>query len=95
MSLGRLCPYENNMYIDLTTMTLSRCLTVHLNDSSFIALHLKSCSLPKSKFPKILVENITIIAHKINKPQLQILEALHVKIKLKIATIFLNAFGLV
>ena len=37
----------------------------------------------KSKFQKILVENTTVIAHKINKLQLQILEALHIKTKKK------------
>ena len=36
-------------------------------------------SIPKSKFRKILVENITIIAHEIIKQRLQILEALHIK----------------
>ena len=45
-----------------------------------IALHLKTHSIPKSKFQKILVEN-TIIAHKIDKLQLQIQEALHIKQK--------------
>ena len=62
-------------------MTLSRCLTMHLSDSSSIALHLKTHSIPKSKFQKILVENTTIMAYKINKLQLQILEALHIKAK--------------
>ena len=46
---------ENNVYIGLTT-TLSR-LTMHLNDSTSIALHLKTHSIPKTKFRKILVEN--------------------------------------
>ena len=54
---------------------------MHLNDSSSIALHLKTHSIPKSKFRKILTENTTIIAHEINKLQLQILEALHIKTK--------------
>ena len=72
---------ENNMYVGLTTTTLSRWLTMHLNDSSSIALHLKTHSISKSEFRKIFVENITIIAHKINKLQLQILEALHIKTK--------------
>ena len=57
---------NKNMYIGFTT-TVSRRLTMHLNDSSSIALHLKTHSIPKSKFGKILVENTTIIAHKINK----------------------------
>ena len=51
---------------------------MHLNDSSSIALYLKTHSIPKSKFQKILVENTTIIAHKINKLWLQILEALYI-----------------
>ena len=38
-----------------------------LNDSSSIALHLKTHSIPKSKFRKILVENTTIIAYEINR----------------------------
>ena len=48
---------ENNTYIGLTTMILSWCLAMLLNDSSSMAQHLKSHSLPKSKFRKILVEN--------------------------------------
>ena len=54
---------------------------MNLNDSSFIALHLKTHSIPKSKFRKILIENTTIIAHEIDKLQLQILEAQHIKTK--------------
>ena len=33
---------ENNTYVDLTTTTLSRRLTMHLNDSSSIVLHLEN-----------------------------------------------------
>ena len=62
-------------------MTLSRCLTLHLSDSSSIALNLKSHSLLKSKFPIFLLENTTIIAQEINKPQLQILAGLYIKTK--------------
>ena len=50
---------------------------MHLNDSSSIDLHLKTHSIPKSKFRKILVENTTINAKEINKLRQQILEALH------------------
>ena len=46
-----------------------------------LALHLKTHSIPKSKFQKILVENTIIIAHKIDKLRLQILDALHIKTK--------------
>ena len=70
---------KNNVYVGLTTTTLSRRLTMHLNDSSSIALHLKTNSIPKSKFRKILVENTTIIAYEINKLRLQILETLPIK----------------
>ena len=72
---------ENNVYVGLTTTTLSRRLTMHLDDSCSIALHLKTHSIPKSKFRKILIENTAIIAHEINKLRLQILEALHIKTK--------------
>ena len=65
----------------LTTRTLSRRLTLHLYDSSSMALHLKSHSIPKSEFQKILVEYTTIIAHEINKLQLQVWEAIHIKTK--------------
>ena len=54
---------------------------MHLHYSSSIALHLKSHSIPKSKFRKILIENRVIIVYKINMPQLEILEALHIKTK--------------
>ena len=46
-----------------------------------MALHLKTHSIPKYKFQKILVENTTIIAHEIDKLQLQIIEALYIETK--------------
>ena len=79
--LGDCVSNGNDKYVGLTTTTLSRRLTMHLNDCSSIALQLKKNSIFKSKFRKILVENTTIIAYKINKLRLQILEALHIKIK--------------
>ena len=72
---------ENSEYVGLTTTTLSRRLTMHLNESSSITFHLKNHSFPNSKFWKILVENTTIIANKNDKLQLQILEAQHIKTK--------------
>ena len=51
---------------------------MHHNDSSSIDLYLKTHSIPKSKFRKILIENTTIIPHEINKQRLQILEALFI-----------------
>ena len=83
------CPLEdcvsnkNNTYVGLTTTTISRRLTVHLRDSSSIPYHLKTYSVPKYEFRKILVENTTIITYEINKLRLQILEALHIKTKKK------------
>ena len=81
--LGDCVSNENNAYVGLTPTTLSRRLTMHLNDSSSIDLHLKTRSIPKSRFWKILIENTTIIAHEINKLRLQILEDLHMKTKQK------------
>ena len=87
--LGDCVSIENNMYVDLTTATLSGWLTMHLNDSNSIALHLKTHSIPKSKFLKIFVENTIIVAHEINKLQLQILKAVHIKTKnLKLIELF-------
>ena len=77
--LGDSASIENNTHIGLTTTILSKSLTMHLNDSSSIYLHFKSHSIPKYKFRKILVENTPIIAHIINKLQVQILEARHKK----------------
>ena len=97
--LGDCVSKENSAYVGLTITTLSGQLTMHLNDSSSIALHLKTHSISKSKFQKILVKITTIIAHEIDKQWLQqILEALHIKtgnlieLILKIATMFGNAF---
>ena len=39
---------ENRTNVGLTTTTLFRRLTMHINDSSSIALHLKTHSIPKS-----------------------------------------------
>ena len=58
---------ENSMYVGLTTKTLPRRHTMHLNDLSSIALHLKIHSIPKCKFLKIQVESNTIIVHEIDK----------------------------
>ena len=97
--LGDSVSNENNTYVGLTITTLSRRLTMHLNDSSSIASHLNTHSIPKYKFRKILVEKTTIIAHEINKVRQQILEALHkkklesIELILKIATMFWNAFS--
>ena len=40
--LGDCVSKENNAYVGLTTTTLSRRLTIYLNDSNSIALHLKT-----------------------------------------------------
>ena len=64
---------ENNTYLGLTTTDLSRRLIMHLNDSSSIALHLNTHSIPKSKFRKIIVENTSIIEHQITPNQAETL----------------------
>ena len=64
--LGGYVTKENRVYVGLNTTTLSRRLTVHLNDSSSIALHPKAHSIPESKFRKILVENTCIISLEID-----------------------------
>ena len=79
--LGDRVSKENNAYVGFTTTILSRRLTIHLIGSTYIALDLKTHSIPKSKFRKILVENTTIIAHEINNLRLKILESLHLKTK--------------
>ena len=56
---------------------------MHIKVFSSIALHLKIHSIHKSKFRKILVKNLPVIAHKIDKLRLQILEALNIKTKTK------------
>ena len=56
-SLGDCVSNENNTYVGLTTTTLSERLTMPLNDSNYITLYLRSHSLPKSKFRKILDGN--------------------------------------
>ena len=64
--LGDCVTNENNTYVGLTSTTLSKQLNMHLNYSSSRAWLLKTHSIPKSKFGKILEENTTIIAHEIN-----------------------------
>ena len=64
--LGDYVSKENNTYVGFYTAALSRRLLMRLNDASSLALHLKTHSIPKFKFRKILVENTTIIAHEID-----------------------------
>ena len=72
--------------------------TMHHIDSSLMHYILTTTRFPNPNFEEILILNTTIIAHKINKLPLQILEGLHIKkielikLILKIATVFLNAF---
>ena len=69
----------NNIYVGLTSTTLSRRLTMHLSDTSSIAHHLKKHSCPTTQLRKILTDNTTILEHQNNKQKLQILEALHIR----------------
>ena len=76
------CISENkNIYIGLTSTTLSRRLTMHLSDTSAIAQHLKKYSCPTSEFRKILTDNTTILEQQNNKQRLHILEALYIRNK--------------
>ena len=47
---------ENIAYVGHTISTLSKRLTMHLNDASSIATHLKAHSITKSKFRKFLLK---------------------------------------
>ena len=76
--LGDCISDNNNIYVGLTSTTLSRRLTVHLSDTSSIAQHLKKHSCPATQLQKILTDN-TILEHQNNKQKLQILEALHIR----------------
>ena len=67
--LGDCVSKENSAYTGFPSTTLSRRLTMHLNSSSK-ALHLKTHSIPKSKFRQILDENTTIIGLEIDKLRL-------------------------
>ena len=77
--LGDCISDNNNIYVGLTSTTLSRRLTMHLSETSSIAQHLKKHSCPTAQLRKILTDNTTILEHKNNKQKLQILEALHIR----------------
>ena len=70
---------NNNIYVGLTSTTLSRRLTMHLSDTSSIAQHLKKHSCPTTQLRKILTDNTTILEHQNNKQKLQILKALYIR----------------
>ena len=70
---------NNNIYIGLTSTTLSRRLTMHLSDTSSIAQHLNKHSCPTTQLRKILTDNTTILEHQNNKQKLQIFEALYIR----------------
>ena len=72
------CISDNNIYVGLTSTTLSRRLTMYLSDTSSIAQHLKKHSCPTTQLWKILTNN-TILEHQNNEQKLQILEALHIR----------------
>ena len=70
---------NNNIYVGLTSTTLSTRLTMHLSDTNSIAQHLKNHSCPTTQLRKILTDNTTILEHQNNKQNLQVLEALHIR----------------
>ena len=77
--LGDCISNNNNIYVGLTSASLSRRLTVYLSNTSSIAQHLKKHSCPTTQQRKILTDNTTILEHQNNKQKLQILEALHIR----------------
>ena len=77
--LGDCISDNNKIYVDLTSTTLSRRLTMHLFDISSTAKHLKKHSCPTTELRKILTDNTTILEHQNNKQKLLILEALHIR----------------
>ena len=78
-SLGDFISDNNNIYVCLTSTTLSRRLTMHLSDTSSIAQHFKKHSYPTTQLQKILTNNTTILEHQNNKQKLQILVALYIR----------------
>ena len=58
---------NNNIYVSLTSTTLSRGLTNHVSDTISIAYHLKKHSCLKTEFRRILTENTVIIGKQNNK----------------------------
>ena len=72
---------NNNIYVGLTSTTLSRRLTMHLSDTSSIAQHLQKHSCPTTQLRKNShrQHDTTILEHQNNKQKLQILEALHIR----------------
>ena len=77
--LGDCISDNNNIYVGLTSTTLSRRLTMHLSDTSSIAQHLKKHSCPTTQLRKILTDNTTILEHQNDKQKLQILKALYIR----------------
>ena len=77
--LGDCISDNDNIYVGLTSTTLSRRLTMHLSNTSSIVQHLKKHSCPTIELRKILTDNTTILEHQNNKRKLQILEALHIR----------------
>ena len=57
---------NNNIYVGLTSTTLSRRLTMHLSDTSSIAQRLKKHSCPTTQQRKILTDNTAILEHQNN-----------------------------
>ena len=76
--LGDCISDNNNIYVDLTSTTLLRRLTMLFSDTSSVAQHLKKHSCPTTELRKILTDN-TILEHQNNKQKLQILEVLHIR----------------
>ena len=68
---------NNNIYLGLTSTSLSKRLTMHLSDTSSIDQHLKKHLCPTTQLRKILTQQYSNI--KIINKKLQILEALYIR----------------
>ena len=77
--LGDCISENNNIYVGLTSTTLSRRLTMHLSDTSSITQHFFKNSCPTTELRNILTENTTILEDQNDKQKLQILDVLHIR----------------
>ena len=99
--LGDCISDNNNIYVGLTSTTLSRRLTMHLSDTSSIAQHLKKHSCPTTQLRKILTDNTTILEHQNNNKNFRfskhyILETCNqhlIELIIKPVLMYLNVFS--
>ena len=84
---------NNNIYVGLTSITLSRGLTMQLSDTSSIAQHLKKHSCPTTELRKILTDNTTILEYQNDKQKLQKHATDTTELIFKPVLMYLNVFS--